>query len=1008
MLAPRLTPPVCVTCSAPMPLDSAEYRADVWLRRVADLAPADGPVIALLNEVPLLRADWGRRLVPGDRLVFVRLPQGGGGGDSDPLRVVLQIVVLVVAVATQQYYIAQGAFFTGAAAGAAVALAGNVLVNAIAPLPKPSAGRLAGQVSQQSPTYAASVSLAGNAARLGQPVPVIYGRHIVLPDFFQRPYYTYDINGVQTYHALFVVGAGEYDLESLSIDDTPFNTFPGVPQSEIFLGEDGSTLVPRTPVPVTEVGGIELDSTETSPWFIVSNVGQTVDRLQWDIVLPRGLYTAEDDGTLTARDLAVAFELQAVDNDNNPGGSIVTLIDTYAGSSTSPIRRSYESNVAVGRYRMRVRRITPFADNARVGNSLVWSAAYGYLDNQPQFIPGVTYLAVRMQATNSLNQQTARRVRAVVQRRLPVYRNGVWTDPEPTRAVVWALLDAARNTLYGGALPDSRLDLDAFLNLNATLESRRDRFDGIFDTRQGLLSVMQQIARAGRAAVVPYLSQLTTVRDELQSLAVAKFSPRNIVPDTFALSFAIATGDTADGVTAVYFDQVSWAEKRLIVPAPGVVTPQRPAEVTFFGMVQPVQVEREARTIAAETFYRRRSVTFETELDGAGVRYGQLIAVAHDLVNGAHSADAANYVAGSRLLTLSEAMPETWQDGRTLYLVYTRRDGSPSQPVTVAATGDPFLLTVSEEIATGLARADNEERPRVVVYEAETTLDYARVLAIRPRGRNRVEVTGVIENNAVHEADNGLEVPEDQVGAPPVDDVISIDADANNVNLRDLYNATLGDPGTTPVSVEFRVESLVIVGSTSSANPAMQTGDWPAGSNLVLRNLSRIAGAGGGGAFTPAIGQGNGGGGGIGLQVDFALSLVNGAGSVWGGGGGGGTGGQLVDSEGGEPVFYPGGAGGGGAGRNPGGGGAGQNGAGDGEDGTETAGGAGGNGATRPQGNSGGRGGSGGAPGEPGQGGTDSTTTAGGAGGAAGVSIAGESLVVYVGSQGDIRGPVAA
>ena len=1005
MLAEIQKPPIAMVFDAPLPTVVPAVIPDCYLRRIVDLAPSTGqPLLAVLNGDYLLRRDWGRRLLPGDELAFVRLPQGDGGGDSDPFRTVLQIVVLVVSIYAGQFQ------NIGPILAAGVAVAGNALVNAIAPLPQPGASQRERAI-QSSPTYQASISLAGNQARLGQPIPVLYGRHIILPDFWQRPYYRYNnANNEQDYYAVFVVGEGEYDLESLTIDDTPFGSFPAVPQFDFFLGQDGTSLVTKAPVPVTEVSGIDIETTSATQWYVVSPAEQEVDELQVDVVFPRGVYFADDTGDLDPITISFKFEYQEVDDDGNGVGSVFSSpVYQVTDNTNSPIRRSYSVSVPAGRYQIRFQRVTGRVENNRRAEDLVWAGAWGFLTPTPDFLDDVTYLAVKMQSSNALNQQSAQRIRAIVQRKLPVYRNGVWSDPEPTRSPVWAALDAARNTTYGAGLPDSRIDLGAFLNVWTTLESRRDRFDGIFDTRTPLFTALQQILRAGRALVIPYLSQLTVVRDELRELPAALFSPRNIRPNTFNLEFKVATSETADGVTAVYFDEKTWAEKRITVGAPGVGTPANPAEVQMFGMVQPIQVQREALFIAHENYYRRRIATFETELDAAAARYGDLVLVRHDLASWGHGGEVTSYVPVSGLLGISEPMPEEWDDGRQLYAVYPDTRGKPCDPVPVRYL-TPTTLSGAHNLSPSPIRPDNMERAQIAVYDASEIIMPSLVTDISPRARDRYSVTVVVEDDRVHDADAGLDVPEDEVvGAPVVDDVIFVSSDAVNLNLRDLYNSELGDPGSSPVSVEFRVQPGVVVRSASAGTPALVSGDFPAGSTVVLRNLGRVAGAGGAGGASGlggAFGNGLPGGfGGTSVLTTVPLTIINGAGSLWGGGGGGGGGAGDSYEQGGETFFVAGGAGGGGAGDSAGDGGDGRfSGAADGDPGTQTSPGVGADGDTGTNG-TGGRGGNGGAPGFPGQGGFPAGGATGAPGGSAGESIEGIANVTFVGSQGDIRGP---
>lgn len=131
--------------------------------------------------------------VPNDRpSCILCLPQGGGGGGSNPLKVVLSVAVMVAA-----YYtggIAAGTYGTlaGAAAATAVSVGGSMLVNAVIPSPSSSlSSSYASSSMETSPTY--SLNARGNQAKLGGVISVLYGRHIIYPDFAAKPYTEYKI-----------------------------------------------------------------------------------------------------------------------------------------------------------------------------------------------------------------------------------------------------------------------------------------------------------------------------------------------------------------------------------------------------------------------------------------------------------------------------------------------------------------------------------------------------------------------------------------------------------------------------------------------------------------------------------------------------------------------------------------------------------------------------------------------------------------------------------------------
>ena len=79
-----------------------------------------------------------------------------------------------------------------------------------------------GEVLRGSPTY--SLQAQGNTARLGSPIPVIYGRQRVFPDYGAIPYRKY-FNGDQYSFQFFVIGQGEYDITDVKIGDTLASDF---------------------------------------------------------------------------------------------------------------------------------------------------------------------------------------------------------------------------------------------------------------------------------------------------------------------------------------------------------------------------------------------------------------------------------------------------------------------------------------------------------------------------------------------------------------------------------------------------------------------------------------------------------------------------------------------------------------------------------------------------------------------------------------------------------------
>ena len=137
----------------------------------------------------------------------------------------------------------------------------------------------------------------------------------------------------------------------------------------------------------------------------------------------------------------------------------------------------------------------------------------------------------------------------------------------------------------------------------------------------------------------------------------------------------------------------------------------------------------------------------------------------------------------------------------------------------------------------------------------------------------------------------------------------------NNINLYTLA----GSPGSAG-AYNFTVPANCTVGSASTAQPALATGSWPAGSSITLTNNGTIVGKGGAGGaggyvysypvgyydtegtyyqYTnwAAAGGSSGTAGGVSISLSYPISIDTTNGFIYGGGGGGGGGSVFPASQ---------------------------------------------------------------------------------------------------------------
>jgi len=861
------------------PLRHREVRVVKNRRRICNLAPkTDKPFIAMVDGDIVLRKDWDRS-VGGDQIVtFMMLPQGGGGGGSNPLNTVLLLAVLVAA----PYLVGPAMLgLTGIAATigtAAIVVGGSMLVNAIAP-PVTASSMSNAATPAASPTY--NIQAQGNAARLGQAIPVQYGRLRVFPDFAAQPYVEY-ANNEQYLYQLLCIGQGDYSIEAIQIADSAISSFNGV-QYEVVLPGAVPTLFPANVVQSSEVSGQEFLSeagtysqtgttitvtatahgyttgsnvylnitsgaatsgvytVATAPTldtFTVTSTSRTTSgnvivatsigpftvnapttvckSIGIDVVCPRGLYYANDNGSLASKTAQFRVEARLVDQAGSPIGSWTTLTGDNAytdwgnwnfyswdwthvpantdtaqyqtassddgdyvitrtrtlvasslisitGATTTPIRNSYKFDVSAisggqtyPRFQVRAFRLDAKDTSTRAGHDIDWAGMRAYMPNTANY-GNITLLAVRAQATNNLSSQSARQINVIATRKLKtVTATGLSSTTSATRSVAAALADAAMNTVYGGKLSSANIDWAALYALDQTLAARGDYLDVRFDTASTLWEALTQIGAVARTKPFMQGGILHVCRDQAATVPVALFSMRNIVQNSMSIQYMTATSMTADSVNVTYFDKNTWQQTTVSCVLAGG-TSDNPAKISLLGVSERAQAFREGLYQAAANKYRRKVIKFSTEAEGFIPSFGDLIAIAHDMPAWGQTAEVTSWVSGTKTLTTNETL--TWTAGATHYVGIRKRDGSIDGPFVATQGASPNVLVLATSPSFTPYTGLDEERTHIAFGPADTWRQPARVVSVVPRGPYQVEITAVNEDPSVHTADTGQTAP---------------------------------------------------------------------------------------------------------------------------------------------------------------------------------------------------------------------------------------------------------
>lgn len=800
------------------------------MRRLSSFVVANGP-----NDF-LLESQWSRPIRDGEVITVVALPKGGSS-----LRMIALVVVAVVATwvsggALAPYF--GSAFAAGGvgaiAAGVAVSIAGSMLVNAVLPLPKPPTG------SGDTKSGAYGIGAKGNSARLLQSIPVMYGRFNVTPDYAAQPYTEFASNE-QVLYSLLAVTQGDIADVQIRLGDTPIENFSEATYEVVPPG-GAVTLFPDNVVTSPAVQGLELKRpSEGGDWqgpFVASPAGTKTTQLSVDLGFAQGIYRLNQDGKEKVAGAHFEVQAQQIDDNGNPvGGWLSVLNRTVVRDDKTPGQfTTFPLAVPEGRYQVRARSYDYDNGGGTTINAVTWAGLRAYLPSQRTY-GDMTLLAVRIKASNNLNNTTAGSINVTATRKLPVWNGAAWSAPQATRNPAWAIADILRNATYGRGWADNRINLAGLLSLAQVWDTRGDTFNGVFDTKTSLWDALTTACRAGRAVPMYYAGVVDIVRDAPRDLATLQITPDSIVAGSFSIDYAFRAPDAPDHVVVTYRDENTWQDQT-VVCALGGSPKLNPKNITLMGVTNRDQAFREGIYMAACDRDQRKLPTLTMENEGYIPRYGDLVTVVHDVPAWGEWGHVLEFDEDTLTITTSE--PPQWFVGQQHYIRLRARNGSSVGPYLVAkGEGDYSLVlqNLTEQQVAALYFSDGiSEEPTAYQFgpagkEAQECL----VIKAKPDGTGKVTLSLVNYAYSVHVAENDVNVPPpgsgslllDQPAAPAVGGVgVKQDPDTQLVWL-------YVDPVPGAVAYEFQVSydggvTWISVGiaTTNSIQARIPAGSW--------------------------------------------------------------------------------------------------------------------------------------------------------------------------------------
>ena len=734
------------------------------------------PIIITLDDRMLTVEEWDIVCPTAGQMLSVKATVQGGDG-SNPLQIVAMIALIVVATAVfgpAGTFAATYGTTAAAIASAVVMVAGSLLIGAIFP---PKGLDPANAYDQGSPTY--SLTGSQNRARPYESMPVIMGTHRVVFDYASRPYTEYKSEDQYLYQ-IFHGGVSPTRYSDYKIGTNPLSNYTDV---ELFYPSDNTGALLNFPGNVDSLAGAPL--TNAAGWITRTS---SLNAYQLGVDIEAVLFYANDDGGLDSTSVQIEIEYKPTSSgvwltpsqifssaNDIAAGSIQSITETQdqgywdadsgdwidnivtvtkqkfvagsgglivlTGNTQKPRRVSLTFAVPQGEYDVRVRRNTADSTDSRLNNTTNWSVLKTYQVDTTNYT-GQTRIAMSIKASEQLNgtvsQFSALGVSDALYWNGTVFVTGETSNPAHIFThFALGSYNADGKLMFGVGLPSGQLDLVALHAWAQFCTTESLTFNAVIDGNQTAADVLSAIARSGFASPTWASGKLGVVWDYPNATPVASFGMSNIIRDSFEVAYI--NEQLAEEIVVRYRNpDKDWEQDEVRVLAPGVTDPLRSSAVDLFGCTNATMAGKFANYLAAQQYYRRRRIVWETDFEGFVCQRGDVVLLSHDLTQWGYS---GRIVAVQGLtVTLDRDVP---RNGAVEYLMITEPDGTMTTYNVQAATGESnqLVLDISPTLQSGYSLIDH----RWSFSPLATPGKKVKIISIDPVSDSRVKITATDE-----------------------------------------------------------------------------------------------------------------------------------------------------------------------------------------------------------------------------------------------------------------------
>jgi hypothetical protein len=311
----------------------------------------------------------------------------------------------------------------------------------------------------------------------------------------------------------------------------------------------------------------------------------------FNFFFPNGLFYQDSKGGVWEEKITVIIELQAIDSNSDPVGSITTINQEIKANNKSQFGKTiYIDLPTAGSFRYRLSRTTA-TQAGKTQDTCKIKSVYGMADSTISDYGNVTVLRSRTVATDGALSIKERKLNCLVNRKLPLDGTG---PLQVTRSAGQALICQGLDE-YIGRRSNAEIDID---EINAEIAKINSYFGSdlmsefnytIDDDNLSFEEIAGMVASS--AFCEPYrFGSLTRLKfEQPQENAVLLFNHRNKVPLTEKRSYTFGVQKDYDGVELEYTSGEDYARVKYTIPED--ITPKNPLKITTTGICNEAQAK---------------------------------------------------------------------------------------------------------------------------------------------------------------------------------------------------------------------------------------------------------------------------------------------------------------------------------------------------------------------------------------------------------------------------------